>query len=72
MKRSQRVDSTGIFSATLSWAGVGADHYIVKYKESGSSIWDSATTNTANIVLTGLNSLTTYNWHLAKIVKEPS
>jgi len=57
-------DSTGIFSATLSWVGVGADHYIVKYKESGYSIWESATTSTANIVLTGLNSLTTYNWEV--------
>jgi hypothetical protein len=58
------VDSTEITAATLSWAGVGADHYLIKYRVSGATAWDSSTTTNTNIVLTGLNSLTTYNWEL--------
>ena len=58
------IDSTGIYSASLSWTGVGADHYVVRYRESGSAVWDSTTTSATNIQLTGLNSLTTYNWQV--------
>jgi len=64
------VDSTEITAATLSWAGVGADHYLIKYRVSGATAWDSSTTTNTNIVLTGLNSLTTYNWELVAYCEE--
>ena len=58
------VDSTEITTATLSWTGVGANHYLVKYRVNGANVWDTTSTTNTNIVLTGLNSLTTYNWEV--------
>jgi len=55
-------------TANLSWAGAnGALSYEVLYRKQGDIIWTASTTSTASISLSGLTSLTTYQWKVRTI-----
>ena len=59
------VDSVGVNEAYLSWTSpVGADHFVVLYSDSGSGVWNSATTVNTNIALTGLSTYAPVEWKL--------
>jgi len=63
---SLTVDSVGVNEAYLSWTSpLGTDHTVVRYSLLGSGIWNSATTTTSNISLTGL---ATYDDHIWEII----
>ncbi|WP_416866508.1 MAG: fibronectin type III domain-containing protein [Imperialibacter sp.] len=55
-------------TADLSWgAASGALSYEVLYRKQGDIIWTAATSATASISLSGLTSLTTYQWKVRTI-----
>ena len=63
---SLTVDSVGVNEAYLSWISPpGTDHTVVRYSLLGSGIWNSVTTTTSNISLTGL---ATYDDHIWEII----
>ncbi len=62
---SLTVDSVGVNEAYLSWISpVGTDHTVVRYSLVGSGIWNSTTTSSSNIALTGLATYAPYEWSL--------
>ena len=57
------IDSVGVNEAYLSWvAPAGTDHFVVLYSELGTGIWNSATTTTTSIALSGLATYSAYEW----------
>ena len=52
-------------SATVSWTGVtGATSYMVQFKTSASSIWNTVNASSTSTVLTGLAAGTSYDWQV--------
>ena len=59
------IDSVGVNEAYLSWtAPAGTDHFVVSYSELGTGVWNSASTTTSSISLTGLATYSAYEWNV--------
>jgi hypothetical protein len=57
--------SIGQNSATVSWTEVtGATSYIVQFKTSASSIWNSLNITSSSTILTGLTAGASYDWQV--------
>lgn len=64
-----QLDSATMNTATLSWASPATD-FEVLYRVLGETEWDTAAANTNSIILTGLNSHTSYEFQVRAFCDE--